>query len=312
MTDTHILAADIGGTSSRFGWFTARKGILDCVHRVRFATKETDSLPCLLTRALTRQPERKVHLMVLAVAGAVQDGIYAEPPNIPWTMDLCTIPPHFPPTLLLNDFVAQAYACRTQIMTRARIVKKGVCRAGSPLAVVGAGTGLGHCALIPDGHGGEVALPSEAGHTPFAFCGKEELCYQAWITRKTGRERVIAEDVVSGPGLSLLHEFLTGELLTPQEVAAAFTSSSSTLAWFARFYGRVCRSYSLTLLACAGLYITGGLAIKNPCIIRHPAFIEEFLAAPGYAYILDDIPVLLNTEEEAGLWGAAEYGRRQR
>ena len=311
MTDQHILAADIGGTTSRFGWFTARKNMLSCVHRMRYATKDADSLCTLLTRVQQTPQPFKVDLAVLAVAGAVLDGTHARPSNIAWDMDLSTVSRFFPRCFLVNDFVAQAYGCRTQIMEKARKIKPGTRRPGGPLAIIGAGTGLGHCALVPDGHGRDVAVPSEAGHAAFALCGQEEIKYQKYLLKKTDKAYVTGEMVVSGPGLSMLHGFLTGDLLPPDQVAALFDPSSPTLDWFARFYGRVCRTYCMTILPTGGLYISGGLAVKNPGIIEHPAFAAEFTNTQGHGYVFDEIPVFLNTEEEAGVWGAAEYGRRQ-
>ena len=310
MTVHHIFAADIGGTTSRFGWFCTSGKDLSCIQSLRVATTDADSFPQLLARVLDSFPPLKTDLAVLAVAGAVEHNTHASLANISWDIDVQPITHFFPRTLLINDFVAQAYACRRPISKNIKILQKGTVDPQGPLAVIGAGTGLGHCALVKDGHGGNIAVPSEAGHAAFAFCGSEEMEYMAFLHRETGADYASADMVVSGPGLSRLHKFLTNETLSPQQVAARFNLSCPTLVWFARFYARVCRHYALTVLPTAGLYISGGLAIKNPLVIEHPAFRTEFLHALDYRVLLANLPVILSTDEGMGLWGAAEYGRQ--
>lgn len=306
----NIFAADIGGTTSRFGWFCTSGQDLSCIQNLRVATTDADSFPQLLAGILDAFPPFKTDLAVLAVAGAVQHNTHASLPNISWDIDVQPITRFFPTPLLINDFEAQAYGCTRAVPKNIKILHKGSMDPNGPLAVIGAGTGLGHCALINDKHGGNVAVPSEAGHAAFAFYGIEEMEYMAFLHRETGTDYASADMVVSGPGLSRLHRFLTNEILSPHQVAARFDISSPTLAWFARFYARVCRHYSLTVLPTAGLYISGGLAIKNPIILKHPAFRTEFLHTSDYKNFLETLPIMLNTDEGMGLWGAAEYGRQ--
>ena len=310
MTTKHIFAADIGGTNSRFGWFHTSSKDVSCVRNLRVPTTDADSFPHLLAQILDSHPPLKTDLAVLAVAGAVQHGVHASLPNVNWDIDMGPITHFFPKTLLINDFVAQAYACTRPISQKIKIIQKGIMDPKGPLAVIGAGTGLGHCTLVPDGHGGNVAIPSEAGHAAFAFYGAAEMEYQNFLCRETGVDYVNADMVVSGPGLSLLHAFLTHKTLSPSDVAAHFALSSPTLTWFARLYARACRHYSLAVLPTGGLYISGGLAVKNPLIIEHPAFSAEFLHAMDYRNILENIPIRLNTDENIGLRGAVEYGRQ--
>jgi len=76
----------------------------------------------------------------------------------------------------------------------------------------------------------------------------------------------------------------------------------------ARFYGRVCRDFALNTLCFGGLYISGGLAARNPEIIYHPCFIEEFFACEKMSHILKQIPIYHIKNQDIGLWGAAFYG----
>lgn len=304
------LAADIGGTNSRFALFedlgdTMR---LRCVERI--FTSKTDSfndLLCLLKEGSLGPDLPLCRAGALAVAGAVREGVRADPPNIPWTIDIrSTNLTGLPEKLiLLNDFAAQAYAWKTAALAGAVTINAGCPDVEGIMGVIGAGTGLGHGMLVPLPGGGFLALPSEAGHAAFAFVNQEEAEFEAFVRQQMKLDYVIAETVVSGLGLSLLHHFHFGERLPPERVAADMDHTSPVSAWFARFYGRACRHFALNVLATGGMGVTGGVAAKNPGLVRHPEFLREFTDNPSYQSLLQAIPVFLNTNEDSGLWGAA-------
>jgi glucokinase len=131
------------------------------------------------------------------------------------------------------------------------------------------------------------------------------------VRRATKLPYCHGDAIVSGSGLSRLHAFLTGESLSPANVAARLPQSPRTAAWFARFYGRAARNYALNVLAQGGVYLAGGVAARNPILVRHPAFLEEFRSSPSHSALLASIPVLLNANEDSGVYGAALYGAQR-
>jgi glucokinase len=309
-----ILAADIGGTHSRFAHFTfGAKRPLAKVQSLWLETGRASSFSQLLDSLGATDfglaPEES-DIAVIAVAGPVVAQAFSHPPNIDWDIDLSREPlaTRFRRCLLINDFSAQAYACISPAGTSALPILHGEADPGAALAVVGAGTGLGHAALLPLGDGRHRVVPSEGGHASFAFETPPEWEYARFLMRAVGEAYVRAEIVVSGRGLSLVHRFLTGEDLDPADIGPRLKADSPTLAWMARFYGREARNYSLQVLARGGLYIAGGVAAKLPALVTHAAFAEEFRRSPTMSRILDSIPVFLITEEESGLWGAARCG----
>ena len=312
----HILSADIGGTNSRFAWFElGEKGL---THRdtIWLKTGEASSFRDLLGNLVDSgfgMTPASCDLGVMAVPAAVKGGKRAKPPNISWEIDAGNVDDLFArgSLLLINDFVAQAFATKTRAVSGATLVKDGQAQEDATVAAVGAGTGLGHCALVPDGCGGYVAVPAEAGHTAFAFYGPRELELQSFLTKRTAKPYVYGDIVVSGRGLSLVHEFLTGQKLEPAEVSERSGPESDTTAWFARLYGRACRHYALSVLSLGGVFLAGGVAAKNPDLVMHSAFAEEFVHSPTYGYLLQNIPVWLNANEDSGLWGAAYFGELQ-
>lgn len=335
-----ILAADIGGTYSRFGLFAT--GPLRLVASARLSSAAPD-FPALLD-ALTAEhpalaPER-ADRVVLAVAGPVRGQDRARITNLPWEVDAAAVSARAlpggvpPPVTLLNDFEAQAWACLTPLMDEAlplawpemdgETAFAGVAPGPSPgflfpgpgrnalCAVAGAGTGLGMALLVPDAAApaGARILPSEGGHAAFPFVDAGERAFGDFVAARKGLPYARGDDVASGPGLTLLHEFLTGQALEAAVLAAApeFTESA-TCRMFSRFYARACRNLALTCLPMAGLVLTGGVATRCPALVRGAAFRQEWLNAPGeHKKLLASIPLWHNADPHGGLWGAALAG----
>jgi glucokinase len=308
-----ILAADIGGTHCRFAAFTVDgRGTLTLGDTRWLKTREASSF-----RELLRQLEEtefplasgEADAAVYAVAGPVSEGVRSRMPNIPWDIDLGGQSPAATPSrsVLINDFAAQAFATRTTAGVSAREILPGRPDPGGVVAVIGAGTGLGHAALTGDDSLGYRVVPSEGGHAAFPFVSRVEEDYGRFLCERLREPYARRDTVVSGRGTSLLHEFLTGSRLAPEEVTASFPEHGETLALFARFYGRACRDYALTVLATGGVYIAGGLAARTPAMVEHRDFSGEFRTSAAMGELLADIPVRLMTDQESGLWGAARY-----
>lgn len=309
----NIIAADVGGTSSRFGHFTVlpEGGVLQLKATLWLPTAKYPSFLHLLADLQSRGILlHEADMFVVAAAGPVQQGTHCTPPNIGWDIDLLEVMNRYPTARarLLNDFLAQAYACGSPIARDAKLIRSGQAAPGAAIAVIGAGTGLGKALLVPDSSGRYIGSPSEGGHVDFAVEEEGEFHFARFVAQKQSADYATWDDVVSGRGLSYLHEFLTGQRLTPEEVAATFNPRSETLARAAAFYGRVSRNYVLETLALGGLYISGGIAAKQPELVRHPEFERSLLHSKVHARLLEQLPVYLMDNEESGLWGAAYYG----
>lgn len=309
----NILAADIGGTNSRFAWFSAEDGAsLRVIQTIWLNTKDSPSFGHLIDRLRNSdfqlRPE-EADLVAVAAAGPVEKGVYCAPPLIAWDIDMTDAQKKFGfrRCILINDFVAQAYSCRSPIGRKAEPVLPGAPASGDTAAVIGAGTGLGKAVLVEYKSGTYLVLPSEGGHATFPFL-PDEQDLQKFFAQELGEEDITGNHVLSGSGLTLLHRFLTGDNRAPHEITMGFTPDSKTLAWAARLFGRACRNLALEVLALGGVYIAGGIAAKTPLLVRHPSFEREFRSSRTMEKILKKIPVFLVTNEESGLWGAAFYG----
>ena len=321
----HILASDIGGTNGRFAHFSYDSETKELIlvqtiwlpYMASTASENEFSIFNLLEQVNFDIAVDNFDIFSFAIAGPVT-GRKARLANNPLTIDLDDLERRFKgrPIKLLNDFAAQAYAVLSPLGTSYMTVRDGVENATAPLAILGAGTGLGSAYIVRSvsstGEVTSMVMPSENGHSAFAPQNRKEMDLSEFVKSHLNVSYVIVEDVLSGSGLSLLHEFLTGEKLTPPQVAEGFSSGkhTETLSWFAGFYGRAARDYTLELMAIGGMFISGGIAIKNPQIITHEAFLANYTDTPIAYNFLKDVPIKLMNSEDNGLWGAAEFAVR--
>jgi len=247
---------------------------------------------------------------VFAVAGPVRGGRYCSPPNISWDVDLDRDAPDLAVATVINDFVAQAFACQSVIGEEALNVLDGEADPQGTIAAVGAGTGLGEAALLRIAGDKFVAGSSEGGHASFCAQNLREQDFAQFLISQSEHPYAIWDEVVSGSGIAAVHHFLTGERRKPEELTSEALRDSETLEWSARFYARVCRNYALDVLATGGLFIAGGVAAKVPELVQHRAFAQEFRLSGTHTNLLKRIPVKLITSEESGLWGAARYAQQ--
>jgi glucokinase len=340
-----ILAADIGGSNCRFALFQANMADADLPmlsvlreHRIAGADHPSfrDALAALRAARTPGtdepfwedDPARRPAIAVLAPAGPIEGNV-CRMSNLSWLIETRDLREELGigTVSLINDFVAQAYACLLPEHIDLALILPGQAEETAPKAVAGAGTGFGQ-ALILDGAAARAGtpdnqksarecslrrlarstiLPSEGGHCDFPFSGREEQDLADFIRQSAGLERIISDTLVSGPGLAHIFAFLTGKRLPPHEVPARIDSCPQALAWYARFYGRACRNYALATLSLGGFYITGGMASRVP-VLTHPSFAGEFYHSQAQSRLLQRIPVYHVRRSEAGLWGAALYG----
>ena len=306
-----ILAADIGGTNARFA-----EAEIEGLSSVRLSepvifptwSESIDSFDALLEHYSSTKPPGSPALedydaLAIAIAGAVS-GKRATLPNIAWDIDL-TVSKPVRNAFLLNDFFAQAHAYLDPVtFDELCLVRPGAGMGPGSIVIIGAGTGLGHAALKSI-KGRRVVIGSESGHCTFAFHGDEERRIESSMLARSGKTWLSGDDVVTGSGAALLHESLTGEAVSPAEALARKKVESATCAYFARFYARACRNYCLAMYPAEALIITGGIAAKNPHLIRSPAFLAEFNDGRTYRHLLERVPIYLNEDQALGLRGAA-------
>ena len=311
-----IFAADIGGTNARFALFTGHEDNLTLKAAVweKSAGLHTAEDVLEIMQRQLQCPLAEGDALIIALAGPTQ-GLQGALTNGQLRVDLSGVGQRYGLSccMLVNDFTAQAFATLTPAGIDARPVRGPVLsHAEYPQtkAILGAGTGLGAASLVccAAAAGGErwLAVPSEAGHAPFAFVGSEEHAYQSFLARELGCSCPTVENVLNGEGLSVLHYYLTGNFLYPPAVGErALSHDTPTIQWYARFLARFCRQWILSTVSRGGLWIAGGIAAKNRLCVEHPAFLQELAAGVDVGGVVAATPVMLITDANSGLWGAA-------
>jgi len=321
-----VLAADIGGTTARFAIVTEGRLLLHDEQPTHGLT----SISLLAKRFLEKAKAQKLApaAACVAVAGPVEEragNTIIRMTNSPLVADQTALAAALSlPVLLINDFEAVGHAA-TRLTQGIVILRKGVSHPRASKVVVGAGTGLGKSILIYDE---ETALyrpvKSEGGHAEIPFTEEEAGLVKTLLARyKDGRDRLVYGDVLSGLGLEHIYasfrstQFRNERLpsaLSAQEIGESRVSnpcSAATFAFFTKIYARCCRNSVLETAAWGGCVIAGGIAAKNPDIFGK-VFLDEFSRNPNpqFSAILRNVPIILITTTDAGLFGAAAAAER--
>ncbi len=327
----HVIACDIGGTSCRLALFSVGKGRIALEDQAAMPTCKVampDDLVFGLEFAFGSKALQKAASICASVAGPVEGG-RASLTNARLELSEEGLSQALggKPCRLANDFEAVSGAVLTEEGARAELVQGEPC-AGQESCVracCGAGTGFGCSAILPQGSqgGGALLLSSEGGHAAFPFT-HDEAHYQEYLARELKVPYPSVEDVLSGRGLEALAKYLglagmdaakLGEKVlgldewwvrSPVMLAEGRgpRAKRELCSSYARFYGRACRDWMLATLCRGGLWIAGGIAVKNRNIVRSKAFRDE-LVQGRHARMLKTMPVYLFNTESAGLWGAA-------
>jgi len=323
-----ILAADVGGTKTAVGIFEIGASALRVVREGRFPSAEFPSLERVLA-AFLAGAGRRPRFAGIGVAGPVRGG-RARVTKLPWILEERRLEREFPGTAfrLVNDFVAVALGLPYLKPRQFRTLAPGRPEAGGPMAVLGAGTGLGEAGLLPFA-GRYLPFPSEGGHADFGPRDDRESRFAAFLRERFGRAEW--DRILSGEGLVHIYDFLRAEnpgaetaatrrLLEADEDRAAAISRAAlsgadglcreTLDLFVSLYGSEAGNVALRYRATGGLYVAGGIAPKILPALESGAFVEAFRRKPPLEDLLARIPVRVVLEPRLGLFGAAAAGYR--
>ncbi|MCX7145680.1 MAG: glucokinase [Sulfuritalea sp.] len=301
-----ILCGDIGGTKTLLGLAQDGKLVLDR----RLANADFPDFASLLAAFLadTQTDPALIRGGCLAVAGPIaDDGRKATLTNLPWTIDSDVLARGFglPAMRLANDFAAAALGAVTASSQRITL-QNGKPLATAPCLVVGAGTGLGMAIVLPQGGHWRV-LAGEGGHAAFAPADEQQMAL--WTFLHARHDRVTWERVVSGPGLTAIHEFFGGARLPPQQIATQAQHDPTgaerrALNMFLAAYGAFAGDMALACLARGGVFLAGGIAAKLLPMLQQGGFLAAFNAKAEHAAIAARMPIHVATDPLLGLYGA--------
>jgi len=312
-----IVAGDIGGTKVLLQLVDASQSGRTVLAEERFESNAYATFDELLAAFVKEHVAGPIDAACFAVAGPVFAD-RAEVTNLSWKMDAIALAKQFSigRVSLINDFYAVALGVPILEPTDFLVLNAGTRVHFAPIAILGAGTGLGEANLVHDGSKWNV-VPSEGGHADFAPQDEEQARLFLALHAKYGH--VSWERLLSGMGLVNIHNFVSGEErpydeTLPMEIAKALATgdvaAAKTFAIFVDIYGAEAGNMALRLLARGGVYLAGGVAAKNVDQFTDGRFMTAFLRKGRFQHILAAIPVNLITNPKVGLLGAAEMAAR--
>ena len=320
-----LLAGDIGGTKTLLALYGVEHSELRQRRCERFVSAEWDDFSALVNHFLASGPSDEPHPVsaCFAVAGPVRGG-RVQLTNLPWLLEegplaaACGLGA----VELVNDFAVLIYGLPHLSKTQQAPLRPRPADPQAPVAILGAGTGLGVAFGVPTPQG-LVAMASEAAHGEFAPRNPEEWALKQWLQADLGLQRLSIERVVSGTGLGEVMRWLLAtdpagpghplmaapQLDLPAAVAAA-AAAGDALALRAQqlwlgAYGSAAGDLALHSLCLGGLWVGGGTAAKQLPQLQSAAFLEPFLAKGRLSAMVEQVPVMALTDPEAGLFSAA-------
>ncbi|HEX4813445.1 MAG TPA: glucokinase [Nonomuraea sp.] len=306
------LVADVGGTNARFGLVTspdARPSNVAVLAGAGYGTLPEAVAAYLAEHAGGARPGAAC----LALAGPI-DGDRYRLTNSTWAGSARDLDVPF--AALLNDF--EALAVSLPHLDGDDLVSLG----GPPLghgvkAVLGPGTGLGVGGLVPT-EDGWTPVPGEGGHVTVPVADRRELEIVR-VLQSQGLATVVAEHVLSGPGLVRLHRALAqvngvrAAGLTASEIVAEADDPlcAETIEVFCGMLGSFAGNVALTLGARGGVYLGGGVLPRIVERVRASGFRARFEANPDMAAYLAAIGTALIVAPQPALTGAAAWLRQR-
>lgn len=218
--------------------------------------------------------------------------------------------------VLLNDFSALALALPHLPVDELELIGAGQAVRGTPIGLLGPGTGLGVSGLIPTSEGKWVALAGEGGHTSFSPCDETETWL--WQEARKVYGHVSTERFLSGAGLQFIHRCLIRQAgLEPEPLAPAQITgraleqscphSMRTLDIFCAILGTAAANLALTLGARGGVFLGGGIVPKLGDYFAHSPFHARFRDKGRFGDYLAAIPIHVIRSDYPGLVGAAAH-----
>jgi glucokinase len=322
-----ILAGDVGGTKTLLQLLDVDGDRRSVVLERRYESGLYPTFDAMLRDFLALGSD-PVDSACLAVAGPVIDKT-AEVTNLHWRMESEALREHFRigRVALINDFYAVALGVPLLEGSDLIPLNEGVRDLTAPIAILGAGTGLGEAAVIAEDYGWRV-VPSEGGHADFAAQGREQTEILLALEERYGH--VSYERLLSGAGLVNIFTFLrdrhyeggttpvdhSGDVDSMPARISTLAAAGDPLACrafgiFVDIYGAEAGNMALRLLARGGVFLAGGIATKNVEQFTSGRFMKAFVHKGRFQEILREVPVSLIANAKVGLIGAAAMAARE-
>ena len=320
-----ILAGEIGATRTRLAAFESEGNKLQCIVEKTYKSQEHSGMAEIIS-GFIRTEGIPVHSACFGVAGPVRGG-RSKISNLPWTIDSRELAAQLRLSTagLLNDLEAYAYGVDGLESKDFVTLREGAEDAEGNRAVISARTGLGVAGLYWDGYR-HHPFACEGGHVDFAPRNDLEMELARYVRNKYGH--VSCERILSGPGIKNIYEFLRDmnkaeepawlkdqmdqapdqpALISRLALEKKAQICEQALSLFVTVYGSETGNCALNFMSTGGIFIGGSIAAKIIPKMQDPIFMQSFLDKGRMRSLLEDMPVRIVLNDNAGLIGAARY-----
>jgi len=296
------LVADVGATNARFGLVSPSGAVL---HTRTLAVADHPTFADAITTYLgSRGALPMPRQGAIAIASTIT-GDRVSMTNHPWSFSISTLKSQlgFDRLEVINDFTALALALPHLSPEHRSQIGGGAPLPGTPLGVLGPGSGLGVSGLIPSANSW-IALAGEGGHATIAPASDRESRVLERLRRHF--DHVSAERILSGPGLVNLYNTLaaldgtpsrgyTAAQITDPEIGAVDPLCVEATLLFCAMLGTMAGNLALTLGARGGIYIGGGIVPRLGQRFAQSPFRARFEAKGRFAEYLAATPTWVVT-----------------
>lgn len=324
-----LLAGDIGGTKTvlRLDQVTPDQRVT--LKEETYWSAEFDHLNPMIDQFLAEVGGERPQVGCLAIAGPVLNDT-CQLTNLSWHLEGRQMEAalQIPKLRLINDFAAVGYGILGLGPQDLVVLQDQPIQPQAPIAVLGAGTGLGEALLVWQPEGYQV-LALEGGHTDFAPRSEIEIGLLRYLQLRHGGH-VSVERVASGLGIHAIYDYLREIGVAPESAAvkaelaqgdpSAIIAThglaeddllcTQALNLFVAAYGSEAGNLALKSLPLGGLYVAGGVAPKILPKMQDGTFIRNFVDKGRMQPLLKQIRVSLILNPKVGLLGAALYAQR--
>jgi glucokinase len=320
-----ILAGEIGATRTRLAAFESEGNKLECIVEKTYKSQEHNGLAEIIA-GFIRTEGIPVHSACFGVAGPVRAG-RSKISNLPWTIDSSELAAQLRLSTvgLLNDLEAYAYGVDGLESKDFVTLRQGAEDAEGNRAVISARTGLGLAGLYWDGYR-HHPFACEGGHADFAARNDLEMELARYLRTQHGH--VSCERILSGPGIKNIYDFLRDTnkaeepgwlkdqmgqapdqpaLISRLALEGKAPICEQVLSVFVSVYGSETGNCALNFMSTGGIFIGGSIAAKIVPKMQDPVFMQSFLDKGRMRALLEDMPVKIVLNDDAGLIGGARY-----
>jgi glucokinase len=322
-----VLGGDVGGTNARLAVVELDGRTARIARERKYRSRDYPGLAPIVRRFCEEEGTRPDRACFGIACPVVGDDCTA--PNLPWTINARQLAAEIeiPRVTIINDVVAAGYGIESLSPSDLATLQKGSPEPQGPIALIGAGTGLGQGFLLWE-KDHYRALASEGGHGDFAPRG----ALQAGLLQFLGREfdHVSWERLLSGPGMVNTYRYLLAAAVAPeqatvraeigQEDPAAVIArhaldgtdclSDRALDLFCEILGAQAGNLALTVVATGGVYLGGGIAPRIVERLGSGPFLKAFRDKGRLSELLSRIPVHVIMNPNVALLGAAAVAGR--